>query len=142
MALLSWSTQYLIGNDTIDDEHKELFRLINTFHDHWMEKRDRHEIVQVLNQLIAYAQMHFQHEESIMQQAEYPKLAEHQQIHDSMVETIFTLQQSFEDKDIHFEMDTMKFVKNWMVGHILENDYLFRDFLSRKSSTGETSAKK
>ena len=142
MALLSWSTQYLIGNDTIDEEHKELFRLINTFHDHWQEKRDRREVAQVLNQLITYTQMHFQHEESIMQQAEYPKLAEHQKIHDSMVETIFTLQQSFEDKNIHFEMDTMKFVKNWMVGHILENDYLFRDFLSRKNSTGETSATK
>jgi hemerythrin len=142
MALLSWSTQYLIGNNTIDDEHKELFRLINTFHDHWQEKRDRREIVQVLNQLINYTQMHFQHEENIMQQEEYPKLAEHQQIHDSMVETIFKLQQSFEDKNLHFEIDTMKFVKNWMVEHILENDTLFRDFLSRKNTVRETSEEK
>ena len=35
MALLSWTDQYLIGNDLIDTEHKELFRLINDFHTHW-----------------------------------------------------------------------------------------------------------
>lgn len=32
MALLSWSNQYSIGNDLIDTEHEELFRLINAFH--------------------------------------------------------------------------------------------------------------
>lgn len=89
MALLSWSPQYLIGNETIDSEHQELFRLVNAFHDHWMEQRERKEIAQVLNQLITYAQMHFQHEESIMQNCGYPQLADHQFIHESMIDTIF-----------------------------------------------------
>ena len=35
MALLSWSKQYLIGDDLIDAEHEELFRLINDFHSRW-----------------------------------------------------------------------------------------------------------
>ena len=142
MSLLSWSDQYLIGNLTIDTEHKELFRLINTFHDHWLENRDRREILQVLNQLVNYTQMHFQHEEAIMQKAEYPKLDEHQQIHEAMVDTIFALQQSFEEKNNHLEIDTMKFVRSWMLEHILENDYLFRDFLSRKSPSEEASTLK
>ena len=38
MALLSCSDEYLIGNLTIDTEHRELFRLINRFHDHWREQ--------------------------------------------------------------------------------------------------------
>ena len=49
---------------------------------------------QVLNQLIAYAQMHFQHEEVIMEEAGYPKLAERQQIHEDMIEKIFELHTS------------------------------------------------
>ena len=36
MALLSWSNQYLLGNEPIDSQHEELFRLINAFHDHWL----------------------------------------------------------------------------------------------------------
>ena len=82
MALLSWSKQYQIGNDLIDNEHEELFRLINAFHDHWLEKRERQTITPLLNQLVAYAQLHFRHEELIMQGAEYPKrLLENSNVH-------------------------------------------------------------
>ena len=140
MALLSWSKQYQIGNDLIDNEHEELFRLINAFHDHWLEKRERQTIIPLLNQLVVYAQMHFRHEELIMQGAEYPKLAEHQQVHEAMVETIFKLRQSFEAHDSHLEMNTMKFIKTWLLEHIIQNDYLFRDFLIRQKNSVETTA--
>ena len=137
MALLSWSTQYSIGNDLIDAEHEELFRLVNAFHDNWQEKRSQQSIAALLSQLIAYAEMHFQHEETIMHDAEYPKLAEHQKIHEAMVETIFNLRQSFEAQHSHLETNTMKFVKTWLLGHIIQNDYLFRDFLARRKAPAE-----
>ena len=140
MALLSWSPQYSIGNDLIDTEHEELFRLINAFHDLWQEKRDRQSIAVLLNQLIAYAEMHFQHEEVIMLDAGFPRLAEHQQIHESMVETIFKLRQTFEQDDNHLEMNAMKFIKAWLVEHIIQNDYLFRDFLARQKAAGDAPA--
>ena len=132
MALLSWSPQYSIGNDQIDAEHVELFRLINAFDDRWRENHDPQSIAVLLNQLIAYAEMHFQHEEAIMHDAEFPRLAEHQKIHEGMVETIFGLRQSFEQHHSHLETNTMKFVKTWLLGHIIQNDYLFRDFLARR----------
>lgn len=140
MALLSWSDQYLIGNSTIDDEHKELFRLINDFHTHWVEARQPQDIAVVLNRLVQYAQLHFQHEEVIMETAGYPRLAEHQQIHEAMIDTIFRLHQSYMDHSLHLEMETMKFVKAWMVEHILENDYLFRDFLARRKTAGKAAS--
>ena len=140
MALLSWSTQYSIGNDVIDTEHEELFRLVNAFHDHWQEKRSQQSIAVLLNQLIAYAEMHFQHEETIMLDAEFPKLAEHQKIHEAMVETIFRLRQSFEEHHNHLEMNTMRFIKAWLLEHIIQNDYLFRDFLARRKAPADAPA--
>ena len=140
MALLSWSPQYSIGNNLIDTEHEELFRLVNAFHDNWQEKRSQQSIAVLLNQLIAYAEMHFQHEETIMLDAEFPKLAEHQKIHEAMVETIFRLRQSFEEQHSHLEMNTMKFIKAWLVEHIIQNDYLFRDFLARRKAPADAPA--
>jgi hemerythrin len=137
MALLSWSTQYSIGNNLIDAEHEELFRLINAFHDHWLEKRDHQSIARLLNQLVVYTEMHFRHEEAIMLDAGFPKLPEHQQVHELMVETIFKLCQSFEEKNNHLEMDTMKFLKNWLLDHIVRDDYSFRDFLARQKTSAE-----
>ena len=140
MALLSWSDQYLIGNDIIDTEHKELFRLINDFHTHWVDAQDRRDIARVLNQLIAYAQMHFQHEENIMEAAGYPNLLQHQHTHEALIDSSFQLHQSYSEGNLHLEINTMKFVRNWLIEHILKSDYLFRDFLKRQKSSGEAVA--
>ncbi len=137
MALLSWSDQYLIGDVTIDSQHQELFRLINDFHTQWTEDRDRQDIARVLNQLINYAQLHFKDEETIMEEAGYPKFVQHQQLHDAMVETIFKLHKDFTEGGLHLEMDTMRFVRAWLLEHILENDYIFRDFLARNKKMQE-----
>lgn len=132
MALLSWSKQYAIGDDLIDGEHQELFKRINAFHDRWLDRRDPQAIAMLLNQLIAYAETHFQHEEAIMRDAGYPRLAEHQAVHETMVETIFRLRLTLEQNNGRIEMETMKFVRNWLIEHIVRNDYLFRDFLARQ----------
>lgn len=137
MALLSWSRQYEIGNALIDDEHQELFRRINAFHDNWLEQREVQAIAVLLNQLIAYAEMHFQHEEAVMRDAGFPRLEEHQAVHEAMVETIFRLRQTFEQTNGRIEMETIKFVKSWLIEHIVRNDYLFRDFLARRKSGAE-----
>jgi hemerythrin len=134
MTLLSWSAQYAIDNDLIDTEHQELFRLVNLFHDLWLEKRDAQSIAILLNQLIVYAETHFAHEEAIMLDAGFPRLDEHQKVHESMVVSIFNLRQSFEEHNGHLEMDTVKFIKAWLIEHIVRNDYLFRDYLARQKS--------
>jgi len=140
MTLLSWSNQYLIGDDVIDAEHEELFRLVNDFHSHWLEAHDRQTIARLFNQLIVYAEMHFRHEETIMAAHEFPKLAEHKQVHDAMIETIFQLHRAYMEENAHLEVNTMKFVKSWLIDHILENDYRFRDFLARSKSIVESTA--
>jgi hemerythrin len=137
MALLSWSDQYLIGNDLIDAEHTELFRLINDFHTQWQQGREQQSIVRVLNQLVVYTEMHFRHEETIMRDAGFAQLDEHMVWHEAMVDTIFELQKSYEEGSLRLEMETMKFVKAWLLEHILKNDYRFRDFLAHRNNLPE-----
>ena len=140
MTLLSWSNQYLIGDDLIDAEHEELFRLVNDFHTRWLEAHDRQAIARVFNQLIVYAETHFRHEETIMAEHGFSKLAEHKQVHEAMIETIFQLHRSYMEENAHLQVNTMKFVKSWLIDHILENDYRFRDFLARSKSIAESAA--
>ncbi|WP_153111790.1 bacteriohemerythrin [Propionivibrio limicola] len=138
MTLLSWSPEYSIGNDLVDSEHEHLFLLVNSFHSHWQEAHDRHTIARLLTLLVAYAETHFQHEEQVMEAAGFPDLEEHRQVHSRMVDTIFALQQSFEDGSLRLEMETMKFIKSWLLEHILQADYRFRDFLAKKKTVVET----
>lgn len=132
MAILTWHDQYLIGHSTIDEEHKMLFRLINDFHTGWSENRDRAAVAKLLNQLIQYGEMHFQHEEGIMSSEGYPQLENHQKVHEKLVEEIFKLNQELVDKSQLLERDMGKFLKQWLVDHIVHNDFEFRSFLERK----------
>lgn len=132
MALLSWNDQYLIGQATIDEEHKMLFRLINDFHTHWTEQRDRQDIARVLSQLIHYGELHFQDEERIMAQEGYPELESHRLIHEKLIDEIFKLNEELADQSRLLERDMTKFLKQWLVDHIVHNDYEFRNFLLRK----------
>ena len=67
----------------------------------------------------------------------YPILVQHQKIHEALIDSIFQLHQSYSEGNLNLEINTMKFVRNWLLEHILKNDYLFRDFLKRQKSSGE-----
>ena len=47
---------------------------------------------------------------------------------------------SYSEGNLNLEINTMKFVRNWLIEHILKSDYLFRDFLKRQKSSGEAAA--
>ena len=55
-----------------------------------------------------------------------------------MTDTIFRLREAYESKSIHLEMDTKRFVRSWLIDHIVQNDYGFGDFLARKKSVPAT----
>ena len=132
MTILSWHDQYLIGDRTIDDQHKELFRLINDFHTHWVQAREPKEILLLLNKLIQYCEHHFVTEESIMEKEGYPKLERHNHDHEMLTKNIFALNEEFAEKRELASSDVQKFCKHWLVDHIINADYDFRDFLSLK----------
>ena len=132
MTILSWHDQYLIGERSIDEQHKQLFKLVNEFHSHWVLLHDPKEIVTVLNQLIQYGEYHFATEEAIMAKEGYPKLEHHQEDHEKLVKIVFLLNEEFAEKHELAANDVQKFCKHWLVDHIIYADYEFRDFLAQK----------
>ena len=59
-----WTQDYAVGVTQFDDQHKELFRLINKLEATLGSGRDS--LKEVLDGLIAYAAMHFKTEEDLM----------------------------------------------------------------------------
>jgi hemerythrin len=135
MTILSWNDQYLIGNSTIDEQHKMLFKLINDFHSRWNQVREPKEIAHLLNQLMQYCEHHFATEESIMEKEGYPKLAQHRGDHEKLASSIFSLNEEYVERHELASADVQNFVKHWLVDHIVNADYAFRDFLALKSQT-------
>jgi hemerythrin len=77
---LEWTTNLSVGVAEIDEQHQELFRrserLILA-----LRAGDRSEVETLLHYLTDYVMSHFQCEERLMVEAEYPGLNEHRDAH-------------------------------------------------------------
>ena len=133
MALLNWNDSYRVGDALIYLEHCRLFDLINNFHFTYMQDRDRRDILQVLNELVRYAEEHFQHEERIMAERGYPELDRHRDIHVELFETLFSLQTKLEKGTIGSDKETVEFLRTWLTDHIAEEDRALGKFLAEAS---------
>jgi hemerythrin len=132
MTILSWNNQYIIGDWTIDEQHKMLFKLVNDFHTDWNQVHDPKDIALLLNKLMQYCEHHFQTEEGIMEKEGFPKLEQHRGDHEKLAKTIFALNEEYVARRELASNDVQKFIKNWLVEHIINSDYEFRDFLALK----------
>ncbi len=133
MALLNWNSRYQIGDAVIDGEYRRLFDLINDFHYNFLSNRDRRDIVKLLNDLVRYAEEHFQHEERIMSERGYPELERHRDIHAGLFETLFALQSKLEQGSLKTEKETVDFLRTWLTDHIAEDDAALGKFLAGSS---------
>lgn len=132
MSLVRWSDEFLVGDATIDSQHRYLFDLINAFHEAFMASRSRKEVARLLNQLTEYAETHFQEEERLMRESAYPAAGEHHVIHEALYEQIYALNARFEDRALNPTYETVAFLRTWLTDHILKSDVAFGEYLRHR----------
>lgn len=132
MALLNWSESFSVGIGMIDDEHQKLFRLMNELYRHVLEGTTNDSSAsRVLDELVAYTQEHFQHEEAMLQQHGYPEFEGHKRQHRRLCEEI----EKFRAKGEHrkgVSLELSRFLLDWVLQHVLKDDMRYREFLRDK----------
>lgn len=131
MKFVEWCDLFLVGNQAIDKQHKVLFDISNKFHDEVYKGFNRKKTIETLNQLITYAQSHFNDEESIAEKSKFPKelLDNHKNIHDQLIIDIFKLNEDIISGKINSMYDIEKFLTEWLVLHILTEDKKYKEHL-------------
>ena len=116
----------MTGISLVDEEHKELFRIIGEVYRVIMEEylHDKYdEIVRLLEELKDYTKFHFADEENYMQSIQYEGLAAQKRAHDAFVARLEEM--NFEHIDEHQQEtleEMMEFLTEWLVNHILHSD--------------------
>jgi hemerythrin len=67
MALLTWKTEYTVGNRDIDAQHRYLIELVNELHDRMSNGERADTLEPLLSALIRFITVHFATEERHMQ---------------------------------------------------------------------------
>ena len=134
MTFLSWRKDYEVGVLQIDTEHHRLFDLVNEFHETYLRGNGTKEIPRILNQLVSYAEEHFQHEEDLMSENDYPLIDKHRDQHSELVTSVFEINNRFVADPVKASAETLQFVKTWLHDHIVHDDMDIADFLLRKAN--------
>jgi len=83
---LVWQEAYECGEPSIDEEHRELFRLANVLiHTHTSASSGRDTVIQAYDELLEHIRVHFRHEEELLTRHGYPKAEAHKRIHDNLL---------------------------------------------------------
>lgn len=114
-----WSSQYELGIEVIDNQHKRIVEYINQIHE--LSHSNSGDVSEVLHNLVDYTYSHFAFEEALMEEAGYPALTEHQFTHRTFIKQIETLKQRFnQGEQVAQELAAM--LQHWLLNHIQEDD--------------------
>lgn len=124
-----FSNDYLTGIELIDNEHRQLFALVNDVHtlvhdEFIFDKYD--EIMRILTELRNYTEMHFHDEEAYMEQINYAGLEAQRHAHNAFIEKLVDINfeelENLDNNQQEYLQDVLDFLAKWLVNHILKMD--------------------
>jgi len=128
MVYIVWRKNYSVGVPSLDAQHEKLVGIINTLYDRIRAGKGAEGIVKVLDELSAYADSHFRHEEALMGEARYPGLKDQEISHNAYRARVLELGKTFQKQPLQ----VLEFLKEWWLTHITKSDMLYKDALSGK----------
>ncbi len=134
---MEWNDSLAIGINTIDSQHKELFKRINNLVQAIKEHRCKDEIDGTLKFLDDYARVHFSEEEKHMLESGYAGLEEQRQEHNKYLDALKDLKAQAALPRVHgssydLSATTNQVIVDWIVDHIIRIDTKFGNFLKNK----------
>jgi len=121
-TLITWNDSYRLGINSIDDQHKVLFDLINQLYRAYGTDKSRDNIKKVLTELINYTVYHFGNEEKLFEKIGYQNTPKHVAQHQKFVDKVLAFQTEFDNGDISVALDIVHFLQDWLVMHIMKSD--------------------
>ncbi|MCL2007148.1 MAG: bacteriohemerythrin [Treponema sp.] len=134
--LVTWSDDFLVGNSTIDTQHKELVRLTNEFYAGVQMGGVLAKVyfLQTIKGAVQYVKTHFSDEEALMLKAEYPEFMEHKKQHEDFVVEVTNQVRNFENDDNPDPAKFVKYLMDWILHHIAASDKKYSPYLSKLES--------
>lgn len=124
---LTWSNDYILGVDIIDQQHRQLFAYFEQV-DQAISEQNSSNITIIVNGLVNYAISHNTFEESLMEKANYPLLSAHHKIHETFKERATKYLDRLQAGEDPFKVaEQVKiYIGLWLISHVKQED---RDYV-------------
>ena len=125
MAFIEWSQACETGIPEIDDQHRHLVEIVNTFEGAVRKNKATRITQEILRDLIGYTQEHFAFEEKFMAEAGYAGLKSHQALHRQLMQKVERFQYEFGTEGRRISRNLQEFLRYWLMSHIQTEDVAF-----------------
>ncbi len=132
MAVIAWKSIYETGIVALDNEHRGLIEEINRLYEAVRDKQGEAVLADILAMLEKYTVDHFQHEEKLMAEYHYSGLAEHQKIHQELIDEIQAFKMKSTSGTEELARELLTFLRAWVLEHILKVDKNYGAFLESR----------
>jgi len=127
-----WVDAFRVGVKELDDQHRRLFSLVNGLSEiigktgqiegHEKEKKE----------LLAFARLHFQREEALMEAHDYSRSEVQRKEHGDLIARLERFAGEGERRARPRAQTAVDYLKDWLIRHVLLEDLRYRDFFNEK----------
>jgi hemerythrin len=132
MHKIQWNDCLSVGIKKLDEQHKELIRIINSLLERENLNDHPEDIAEALDRMTKYADYHFHTEEKLMLEYGYPGHASHHSEHTA-----------FKARTANFCIDAiaqkpalprelLSYLATWLTNHILQSDMQYKAYFEEK----------
>ncbi|WP_366141539.1 bacteriohemerythrin, partial [Pseudodesulfovibrio sp.] len=127
--LMVWSDKLSVGIHSIDEQHKKLVKMINSLNEAMKSRKSQSALTDIVKGLEEYVAVHFGYEEKLFDKLNYPDTLSHKAIHRKFVDEVVKFRKELAAGRATVSMDIMRFLKDWLVQHIMGTDAQYGPFM-------------
>ena len=134
-----FSENLITGNELIDSQHRELIDRINKLLESCEDSNAKLVAVKTLDYLADYTDFHFNAEEQLQREIDYPGYPKHKQQHDDFKKTIAELDEMLQEEEGPSDAFVEKVEKNviqWFYTHIEGFDLSVAEYKFMRENNG------
>ena len=132
MGLIQWKKEYTVGIKKLDNQHKEIIKILNQIFKLQEKRKDEKEIERILGNFQDYIKVHFRTEEEYMLKYQYPGYEEQKKEHNQFIDRLCEFQKEYLKYHRLTVISLFNFVWDWFSQHILKHDKQYSPFLKQK----------
>ena len=122
MSIIVWKDAFSVGVASVDQEHRDMIRLINELDDAMGQDADHATVVSRLGEIYARIAAHFALEEKIMRDASYADLSSHKEDHEELLDALSVIIDGVDDEGGYDRGWLSRELDAWFTNHFRTHD--------------------
>jgi hemerythrin-like metal-binding protein len=118
MNLFEWSPKYSVQIESLDNDHKGLFSIINQLYQAMSQGKASDILTGLVDQLVKYTRIHFTREEMLFKSTDFHYYAEHKAQHEAFIRKVNEFRENLARGDKGFSVEMLGFLRDWLIKHI------------------------